>query len=278
MLAYLDTAKVAALDIESGNAPDVNDIAGCALLYPVVGGEEAFMAANQGAKKDGPTGVIALADTKKPFKYAKFTRDGKFCAFAKNADDAWLAAFDVPKAKDLLKSPKPALTRLYVGARGIDAVASILEKVQKAQEKSLSSTEMDAALSKSLLALQAYQQKNQMKLLRSIGSVKVALGFDDSGLALWGGAKLRKGATLDMYSSFKGMQIGQSDWGAASIAFVKYSRRATTRTSPSTSRCLTTCWAPRLTCTPASRACRSARATGAPHPSPSTRRSAPPSS
>ena len=304
VLAYLDTAKVAALDIESGNAPDVNDIAGCALLYPVVGGEEAFMAANQGAKKDGPTGVIALADTKKPFKYAKFTRDGKFCAFAKNADDAWLAAFDVPKAKDLLKSPKPALTRLYVGARGIDAVASILEKVQKAQEKSLSSTEMDAALSKSLLALQAYQQKNQMKLLRSIGSVKVALGFDDSGLALWGGAKLRKGATpflpagtampgaaldeipagaclafaqstlasmqggsvdegvelisglissvreilktcdnkdlakykqmlddllgatLDMYSSFKGMQIGQSDWGAASIAFDAQKRPA----------------------------------------------------
>ena len=36
VLAYLNTAKVAALDIESGNAPDVNDIAGCALLYPVV--------------------------------------------------------------------------------------------------------------------------------------------------------------------------------------------------------------------------------------------------
>lgn len=190
-LVYLDTAKVAALNFD-GESPDVDNISDFALLYPVAGGEEALMTANQGATKDA-SGVIKFAKKKKSFKYAKFTADGKFCAFAQSAAMASRAVVDIAKAKEGLKSPKPALTRVFVNGRGVNAIATIVDKAQAAQEKQLQSAEMDAGLAKTLASIQAIR-KNQLDVLRSIGNLKVALGFDDKGLALWGGASLRKGA------------------------------------------------------------------------------------
>lgn len=213
-LVYVDTAKVAALDLEGGT-PDVDGIADVALLYPVSGGENALMTANAGAQKDS-SGVIKLAGKKKPFKYAKFTADGKFCAFAKSAALAARAGGDVARAKDWLKSPKPALTRLYLNSRGIDAVAVFCEKMYKAQEKGLNSEGVDATLASSLRAVQAYQRKSVMKTLRSLGNVKVALGFDDRGLAIWGGASLRKGAApfLPAGTAMAGKALDQIPAGA----------------------------------------------------------------
>lgn len=192
-LVYLDTAKVAALDFAAGRKNDLDDIADGALLYPVAGGESAFMAVNTGAVKSA-SGVIMLSGKKKTYKYARFTDDGRYCAFAKSTAIALRAAGDVARAKDWLKSPKPALTRVYIGSRGMEAIAATVEKMQSAQEKALGSGELDAALAASLRSLNAYQRKAQTRLLRSLGSLKVAIGFDDRGLALWGGASLRKGA------------------------------------------------------------------------------------
>ncbi|MBR6734111.1 MAG: hypothetical protein IKL96_06905 [Kiritimatiellae bacterium] len=193
-LVYLDTAKVAALDFAAGRKNDLDDIADGALLYPVAGGESAFMAVNTGAVKSA-SGVIMLSGKKKTYKYARFTDDGRYCAFAKSTAIALRAAGDVARAKDWLKSPKPALTRVFVNGRGVNAIATIVDKAQAAQEKQLQSAEMDAGLAKTLASIQAIR-KNQFDVLRSIGSLKVALGFDDKGLALWGGASLRKGAAL----------------------------------------------------------------------------------
>lgn len=192
-LAYLDAAKLAALDFAAGRKNDLDDVADGALLYPVAGGESAFMAVNTGAVKSA-SGVIMLSGKKKTYKYARFTDDGRYCAFAKSTAIALRAAGDVARAKDWLKSPKPALTRVHIGSRGMEAIAATVEKMQSAQEKALGSGELDAALAASLRSLNAYQRKAQTRLLRSLGSLKVAIGFDDRGLAIWGGASLRKGA------------------------------------------------------------------------------------
>jgi hypothetical protein len=184
-LVYLDAAKA------GGGNPQ--DMAEGALLYPVSCGEAAFIAGNEGAVKDA-SGVIRFAKRKKSFKYARFTADGKFCAFAGSAATAARAAGDVAKALAWLKSPKPALARVHVDAAGADAMAALLERAYAEQDRQLKAAKLDAALAGGIAAVNAVQRRVQLRLLRSIGGVKVAVGFDDRGLAVWGGASFRAGA------------------------------------------------------------------------------------
>ena len=199
-LVYLDTKGLSGLDIEK-DAAKIAELGHWALLYPAAGGESAFLAGRVGATK-GADGVISLGGKKKKLRFAKFTADGRYCAFAKTADQAARAVADLPAAAAWLKSKKPALVRVGVNAKGIDALAWFSGQVSAAQTKSLRETlaggEADEALVKGLIALQARQREQSVAQLRSCGQIMVATGFDDRGFAVWDGVDLRPGASAQL--------------------------------------------------------------------------------
>ena len=194
---YLDPKLMAKFAMESSKNPFEKAGGDIVLLYPIAGGEAAFMQSHVGSTK-GADGTIKLlaGGTRANETFAKFTADGKYCAFAATSALAIRAAeaFATPSKKHHSGS----LVRTTINKKGIDVIAALLKRVngqrQEKIQKALADEEIDDVLVKTLSSIQQKQFMEKIQKLRSCGRITMNLDFDDRGLAISGGVSLRKGA------------------------------------------------------------------------------------
>lgn len=186
---------------------------GYAMIYPIAGGEEVFMRGHVGSEKL-PNGVIKLlAGGKRADEtFAKFTKDGAFCAFSETADLAMHAANDfVPPAA----MPPSAIARATVNELGMDVLTKWIalmdeaqqagfrkgyqascrnKKTKKSESSTADKTEDSDSLAETVQSMLKSSNKMYIERLKNYGRVTIDLCFDDKGLAIVGDAQIRKAA------------------------------------------------------------------------------------
>lgn len=200
--AYLDLDAVAKMTFDdknkNNNKNPFETMGGeVALLYPLAVDEAAFMRSHVGSSKSADGTIKLLAGGGRANEtYAKFTADGSYCAFSTDAEIARLAAKSF--APQSFKSAPRALVRACMNEKGIDAIVTLLEKLNALQQKEIKGATANddflLQLVKNYNDVQQKQYQSAIKQARSCGSFTVCLGLDDKGLSIFGKTTFRKGA------------------------------------------------------------------------------------
>ena len=212
---YVATDELATIKL--GDKDPFKGKSGVVLLYPMADNEATLLQKNAKATK-GADGTIRLpaGGARKETCWAKFTADGKYCAFAPTAALAEQAVADFTKRPAPKANKKAHLLRVGVREAGLTALATLVQKVQAEQKGELLKLEKSGnkVLADKVAAFSQATSDEQMKLLKTFAGGMLALDLDDNGISIVGGLRRKPGVQVDQagvtlpVGAFDGMPMG----------------------------------------------------------------------
>lgn len=195
-MGWLSYVQTPAFDIAATNDDRVAvaDLAEMVFVYPSVDKAAGMLLNNPGSTKT-PDGAIRLlpSETRPKELYARFTADGRHCAFASSAALAAQALADFAKID---RSDAPGGTRplatVSVTTRGLTVIASHdrgLDVAVQTEKKEASAAAVERKVQEMLTA----RNKRQMAQLGQLAGIEMTLDLDAQGLSLVGKAQAKPG-------------------------------------------------------------------------------------
>lgn len=200
-MGWLSYVQTPAFDIAATNDDRVAvaDLAEIVFVYPSVDKAAGMLLNNPGSTKT-PDGAIRLlpSETRPKELYARFTADGRHCAFASSAALAAQALADFAKVD---RSDAPGGTRplatVSVTTRGLTVIAShyrgldVAVNTEETEEKDASAAAVERKIQEMLTA----RNKRQMAQLGQLAGIEMTLDLDAQGLSVVGKAQAKPGRT-----------------------------------------------------------------------------------
>lgn len=195
-MGWLSYVQTPAFDIAATNDDRVAvaDLAEMVFVYPSVDKAAGMLLNNPGSTKT-PDGAIRLlpSETRPKELYARFTADGRHCAFASSAALAAQALADFAKID---RSDAPGGTRplatVSVTTRGLTVIASHdrgLDVAVQTEKKEASAAAVERKVQEMLTA----RNKRQMAQLGQLAGIEMTLDLDAQGLSVVGKAQAKPG-------------------------------------------------------------------------------------
>lgn len=195
-MGWLSYVQTPAFDIAATNDDRVAvaDLAEMVFVYPSVDKAAGMLLNNPGSTKT-PDGAIRLlpSETRPKELYARFTADGRHCAFASSAALAAQALADFAKID---RSDAPGGTRplatVSVTTRGLTVIASHdrgLDVAVQTEKKETSAAAVERKVQEMLTA----RNKRQMAQLGQLAGIEMTLDLDAQGLSVVGKAQAKPG-------------------------------------------------------------------------------------
>jgi len=188
--------EVAATNDDLVALADLYDVA---VVYPAAEGPAAMKLKHPGStlSKDGVLHLLAGEDRPKD-QWVKFAGDGRFCAFADSAALASRALADYAKRR---VEPSTPLVRAELTARGVTALASLLDEAFRAQEKARAAKAQAGGpnvLKTTLEGFQAERNRRQLDRLRTFAGATLTIDLDEAGFVMDGCGRLKAGSRLPL--------------------------------------------------------------------------------
>ena len=199
---FLFYVQTPAWDIAATNADEVaiEDLCAPVLVYPSSDGPATLVLNHPGATNRADGTVHLLPSEKIPFEtYVKYSKDGRFCAYAMSPELAALGLADFDKLNAARPGAMYPLTRFELFERGLSAIArfesAAMEYVQEATEASKGGSEDPGALEllRSLNGNQKASLQEFFQQLKQMMSYALVLDYDSAGLKVEGVTRRKPG-------------------------------------------------------------------------------------
>ena len=186
-LFYIQTP---AWDIAATNTNEVaiEDLCAPVLVYPSSDGPATLVLNHPGATNQADGTVHLLPSERIPFEtYVKYSKDGRFCAYAMSPELAALGLADFAKLNAARTGKMYPLVRFELFERGLSAIAQFesaaMEYVQEATEASKGDSDTGTLeLLRSLNGNQKADLREFFQELRQMMSYALVLDYDSTGL------------------------------------------------------------------------------------------------
>jgi len=181
-----------------GEGDPFKDQGDIAVVYPIDETEAAFLQKRNATKaKDGT--IMLPKSAKRPQKMcAKYSADGKFCAFAQTPVVATKAIEDFANRPAPKAGARSHVIRVNLNEAGLGTIAAVLQQTQAKQRESLLGvdTKDNRQLAEKFAAYSEQSSQAQLKILKSFSGAMLALDLDDYGIAISGGLRRKPGLTV----------------------------------------------------------------------------------